>query len=347
MESSGARSGASTTQNSKARKGRIFFVQQVTLKQLLETGVHFGHQTRRWNPKMAKYIFGEKSGIYIINLELTLVCLTRALEFLKQVAAEGQEILFVGTKKQAQEAVREAADRCKMPYVHNRWLGGMLTNFSTVRKSVARLDWIDQMEREGNFKFITKKEVSHLMKEREKLVRYLTGVRPMKKLPGALFIIDTKKEEISLREATKLGIPTVALIDTNCDPELVDYPIPGNDDAIRAIKLFCDLAAEAVNEGRNDFLKLYPPPPEEPRETKEEPPVAPPAAPEVEAQSEPAREPAQEIVEPAPVPVPEVEAKPEAVVEEIEDVFLKKKLEEEVKLKVKRPARTKDVKKTK
>lgn len=319
-------------------------MQRVNLKQLLETGVHFGHQTRRWNPKMQKYIFGEKGGIYIINLELTLGCLTQAMNFLKKTVAEGKEILFVGTKKQAQEAVREAAERCKMPYVHSRWLGGMLTNFTTVRKSVARLDWIDQMEREGNFKFITKKEVSHLVKEREKLVRYLTGVRPMKRLPGALFLIDTKKEEIALREALKLGIPTVALIDTNCDPELVDYPIPGNDDAIRAIKLFCDLAAEAINEGRGEYLKLYPVPEE--AEKKKEEPVALPSLeapiPVVELEAPAGPSPSEEII---PTP-PEVAVKP-PVVEELEEKLMREKMEEEVKLKVKRPVRTKDSKKAK
>lgn len=310
-------------------------MQSVTLKQLLETGVHFGHQTRRWNPKMQKYIFGEKSGIYIINLELTLECLNRALAFLKKVALEGKEILFVGTKKQAQEVVKEAADRCRMPYVHSRWLGGMLTNFATVRKSVARLDWIDQMEREGNFKFITKKEVSGLVKERGKLMRCLLGVRQMKKLPGALFLIDTKKEEIALREAIKLGIPTVALIDTNCDPELVNYPIPGNDDAIRAIKLFCDLIAEVVSEARKETAPaeelLEPPVPAEPAA------IAPPA--EIESAPAPETEPSSDPVK---------EEVPEAAGEELDEEFLKKKLEDEAKGKTaKRPLRPKEIKKGK
>lgn len=305
-------------------------MQQVTIKQLLETGVHFGHQTRRWNPKMAKYIFGEKNGIYIINLELTLECLKRAMDFLKKLASEGKEILFVGTKKQAQDVVCEAAGHCHMPYVNTRWLGGMLTNFTTVRKSVARLDSIDQMEKEGNFRFITKKEVSHLKKEREKLVRYLTGVRQMKKIPGALFIIDTKKEEIALHEARTLEIPTVALIDTNCDPELVDYPIPGNDDAIRAVKLFCDLSAEAIMEGRNEFLKIaFPEPP--PAETQT------PEAPLSEKEEE----------MPAAGAAPPAAAGPKIVGEVLDDEFLKKKLEEEVKLKVKRTPRPKETKKTK
>ena len=336
-------------------------MQQVTLKQLLETGVHFGHQTRRWNPKMKRYIFGEKSGIYIINLELTLECLDRAFTFLKKVASEGREVLFVGTKKQAHEAVREAADQCGMPYVHYRWLGGMLTNFATVRKSIARLEWIDQMERDGNFKFITKKEVGQLVKEREKLIRNLTGIRKMKQLPGALFIVDTKKEEIALHEARILGIPTVALIDTNCDPELVDYPIPGNDDAIRAIKLFCDLVAQAVTEGRSDFLKINPPPPPALRAVGPEvspvpgakaAPKAEPAMPEAEAEP-PAVIPAEPEVLPSPgppeevLPLPPADAKI-ATVDVLEDEFLKKKMEEEEEqLRLKRTTKAKEAKKPK
>jgi len=315
-------------------------VQQVTVKQLLETGVHFGHQTRRWNPKMQKYIFGEKNGIYIINLELTLECLKRAMNFLKKVASEGKEILFVGTKKQAQDVVCEAAGHCHMPYVNTRWLGGMLTNFTTVRKSVARLDSIDQMEKEGNFRFITKKEVSHLKKEREKLVRYLTGVRQMKKIPGALFIIDTKKEEIALHEARTLEIPTVALIDTNCDPELVDYPIPGNDDAIRAVKLFCDLSAEAITEGRNEFLKIAP----SMMEVEVALPEPHPA--EVQTLEVPLSEKEEEVPAAAET-VPPASAGPKIVGEELDDEFLKKKLEEEVKLKIKRTPRPKETKKAK
>lgn len=228
----------------------------ITIKQLLEAGVHFGHQTQRWNPKMEKYIFGERNGIYIINLEITLSCLDRALNFLKKTASEGKEILMVGTKRQAQEPLREAALRCEMPYVDQRWLGGMLTNFETVRKSVARLDHIDQMEQDGSFQFVTKKEVSMLKKEREKLLKNLSGVRKMRRLPQALFVIDSKKEEIALKEAAKLGIPIVAVLDTNCDPDLVDYPLPGNDDAIRAVKLFCDVAAEAIKEGRDQFKQV-------------------------------------------------------------------------------------------
>ncbi len=322
-------------------------MQQVTVKQLLEAGVHFGHQTRRWNPKMQKYIFGEKNGIYIINLELTLDCLTKALNFLKKVASEGKEVLFVGTKKQAQESVKEASEKCKMPYVNTRWLGGMLTNFSTIRKSVARLDWIDQTEREGNFKFITKKEASGLVKEREKLMRYLTGVRNMKKLPGALFIIDTKKEEIALHEAMKLGIPTVALIDTNCDPDLVDFPVPGNDDAIRAIKLFCDAVLEAVNEGRNEFLKLYP---TAAVETEEEPVEEEGVEAEKEQAPLPTESQAPESAGASPEsPEPGIEGAaegpPKVVDEQLEEKLLREKMEEEAKLKLKRPVRPKEIKK--
>ena len=313
---------------------------EITLKQLLEAGVHFGHQTKRWNPKMKRYIFGEKNGIYIINLELTLECLKRALAFLRKVASGGKDILFVGTKKQAKEVIQEVGVRCGMPYVHERWLGGMLTNFETVRKSVARLDWIDQMERDGNLKFITKKEASQLLKEREKLVRYLSGVRQMKRLPDALFMIDTKKEEIALKEARRLGIPTVALIDTNCDPEQVDYPIPGNDDAIRAVKLFCDLVADAIQSGRNEFLNLYPEALKAGEErwvekTAEAPSVEMGAA---EAKSE---------IETDGAAVPEPEKEVVETAEELAARFEREKLESEIKLKTKRPVRAKEPKKIK
>ncbi len=223
---------------------------ELTLKQMLEAGVHFGHQTQRWNPKMEKYIFGERNGIYIINLEITLACLNKALEFLKKVAASGQSILFVGTKKQAQIPLKEAATHCGMPYVNERWLGGMLTNFETIRKSIGRLETIDRMEKDGSFQFVTKKEVGCLRKEREKLVKFLTGIREMKKHPAAIFVVDAKKEEIAVLEARKLGIPVIAVLDTNSDPDLIDLPIPGNDDAIRAIKLFCNAVADCVIAGR-------------------------------------------------------------------------------------------------
>ncbi len=227
---------------------------QVTLKQLLEAGVHFGHQTQRWNPKMKKYIFGERNGIYIINLEITLGCIEKAMAYLQQLAADGKDVLFVGTKKQAQEPLREGAEKSGMPYVNQRWLGGMLTNFETVRKSVSKLDNIDRMEQDGSFQFVTKKEVLTLKKEREKLMKNLLGIRNMRRLPSALFVVDSKKEEIAIREAMRLGIPVVAVLDTNCDPDIVNYPIPGNDDAIRAVKLFCDLASNAVKSGREKFL---------------------------------------------------------------------------------------------
>ncbi|HPW77590.1 MAG TPA: 30S ribosomal protein S2, partial [Candidatus Omnitrophota bacterium] len=220
-----------------------------------EAGVHFGHQTQRWNPKMKKYIFGERNGIYIINLEITLACLEKALQFIKQVATEGKSVLFVGTKKQAQEPIRAAAESCGMPFVNQRWLGGMLTNFETIRKSIKKLDEIDKMEQDGSFQFITKKEGLALRKEREKLEKNLSGIRAMKKLPSALFVIDAELEKISLAEARKLGIPIVAVLDTNGNPDGIDFPLPGNDDAIKAIRLFCEAAADAVREGRLDFEK--------------------------------------------------------------------------------------------
>ncbi len=228
---------------------------ELTLKQLLEAGVHFGHQTQRWNPKMKKFIFGERNGIYIINLEITMTCLKTALDFIKKIISEGQNVLFVGTKKQAQVSIKEAAERCGMPYVNERWLGGMLTNFETIRKSISRLDLIDRMEKDGSFKYVTKKEVGSLLKEREKLIKHLTGIREMKRHPAAIFVIDSKKEEIAVLEARKLGIPVVAVLDTNTDPDLVDFPIPGNDDAIRAIKLFCNAVADVAQAGRVDFEK--------------------------------------------------------------------------------------------
>ncbi|MFH1800786.1 MAG: 30S ribosomal protein S2 [Candidatus Omnitrophota bacterium] len=228
----------------------------ITIKQLLEAGVHFGHQTARWNPKMKKYIFGERNGIYIINLELTLSCLEKALLFLKQLAVEGKEVLFVGTKKQAQIPLKEAAVACGMPYVNQRWLGGMLTNFETIRKSIKKLDTIDKMEQDGSFQFITKKEVGSLKKEREKLIKNLSGIREMRKVPGAVFVIDAELEKISIAEATRLGIPVVAVLDTNGNPDHIEYPLPGNDDAIKAVKLFCEAVSGAVAEGRKEFQKV-------------------------------------------------------------------------------------------
>ncbi|MFA6600357.1 MAG: 30S ribosomal protein S2 [Candidatus Omnitrophota bacterium] len=229
---------------------------KITIKQLLESGVHFGHQTQRWNPKMKKYIFGDRNGIHIINLEITVSCLETALQFLTRLASEGKDVLFVGTKKQAQESLKEAAIACEMPYVYQRWLGGMLTNFETIRKSIGRLDQLEQMEKDGSLQFLKKRESGMLAKERIKLLKNLEGIRKMRQLPGAIFVIDAGKEEIALHEAIKLGLPIVAIVDTNCNPDNIQYPIPGNDDAIRAIKLFCATASEAVREGRAQFRKV-------------------------------------------------------------------------------------------
>ncbi len=205
---------------------------------------------------MKKYIFGERNGIYIINLELTLGCLEKALLFIRQVAAEGKDILFVGTKKQAQNPLKDAAVSCGMPFVNQRWLGGMLTNFETIRKSIKKLESIDKMEQDGSFQFITKKEIGSLKKEREKLIKNLSGIREMKKVPSAVFVIDAELEKIAIAEARKLGIPVVAVLDTNGNPDHIDYPLPGNDDAIKAIKLFCEAVAGTVTEGRKEFLKV-------------------------------------------------------------------------------------------
>lgn len=221
----------------------------VTMKELLEAGVHFGHQTQRWNPKMKPYIFGARNGIYIIDLQKTLKLFKDAYQFLVDVVAHGGSVLFVGTKKQAQETVKEEAIRCGMFYVTDRWLGGMLTNFATVRKSIDRLKEIEKMEQDGTFNLLPKKEVMQLLKKKQKLERYLGGVKNMTKLPAALFVIDTNKEAIAVREARTLHIPVVGIVDTNCDPDFVDYVIPGNDDAIRAVKLYASKAADACLEG--------------------------------------------------------------------------------------------------
>ena len=222
----------------------------VAMKQLLEAGVHFGHQTRRWDPKMAEYIFQARNGIHIIDLQKTSKKLDEAYEFIKEQAEEGKDILFVGTKKQAQECIKEAAQKCNMYYVDQRWLGGMLTNYNTIQKRVERLKKLEEMQEDGTFELLPKKEVINLKKEMEKLERNLGGIKEMKRLPGALFVVDPKKERIAILEARKLNIPVVGLIDTNCNPEDVDYPIPGNDDAIRAVKLIADVMANAVIEGR-------------------------------------------------------------------------------------------------
>ncbi len=222
----------------------------VSMKQLLEAGVHFGHQTRRWNPKMAEYIFTERNGIYIIDLQKTVKKLNEAYLFARDIAAEGKDILFVGTKKQAQDAVKEEAINCGMPYVNARWLGGMLTNFRTIRTRIARLEQLRKMQEDGTFDLLPKKEVIGLELEIEKLEKFLGGIKDMQKAPGALFIVDPRKERIAVQEAKKLGIPIIAIVDTNCDPDEVDAVIPGNDDAIRAVKLIASTIAAAVIEAR-------------------------------------------------------------------------------------------------
>jgi small subunit ribosomal protein S2 len=222
----------------------------ISMKQLLEAGVHFGHQTRRWNPKMKPYIFTERNGIYIIDLQKTVRKAEEAYMFVRDVAASGGSVLFVGTKKQARESIEQEAKRANIFYVNNRWLGGMLTNFKTIRQSVSRLNRIGQMEKNGDFEELPKKEVIKLMHEREKLEKNLGGIKEMRSLPQAIFIVDPRKEHIAIREARTLGIPIVGICDTNCDPDELDYVIPGNDDAIRAVKLIASKMADAVIEGR-------------------------------------------------------------------------------------------------
>lgn len=222
----------------------------VSMKQLLEAGVHFGHQTRRWNPKMAEYIFTERNGIYIIDLQKTVKKLEEAYMVVRDIAAEGDEILFVGTKKQAQESIKEEAQRCGMPYVNARWLGGMLTNFSTIKRRIKRLGQLQAMRADGTFDMLPKKEAAKLELEIEKLEKFMGGITEMKKQPAAMFIVDPRKERIAVAEAKKLGIPIIAIVDTNCDPDEIDHVIPGNDDAIRAVKLIAGAMADAVIEGR-------------------------------------------------------------------------------------------------
>jgi small subunit ribosomal protein S2 len=221
----------------------------ISMKQLLEAGVHFGHQTRRWNPKMAEYIFTERNGIYIIDLQKTVKKVEEAYFFVREVAMNGGDVLFVGTKKQAQDSIKEEAERSGQYYVNARWLGGMLTNFKTIQKRINRLNQLEAMEQNGMFEVLPKKEVIKLRNEKEKLEKYLGGIKNMKKIPGALFIVDPRKERNAILEARKLGIPVVAIVDTNCDPDEVDYVIPGNDDAIRAVKLIAAKIADAVIEG--------------------------------------------------------------------------------------------------
>ncbi len=222
----------------------------VSMKQLLEAGVHFGHQTRRWNPKMAEYIFTERNGIYIIDLQKTVKKLEEAYMVVRDIAAEGDEILFVGTKKQAQDSIKEEAQRCGMPYVNARWLGGMLTNFSTIKRRIKRLGQLQAMKADGTFEILPKKEAAKLELEIEKLEKFMGGITEMKKQPAAMFIVDPRKERIAVAEAKKLGIPIIAIVDTNCDPDEIDHVIPGNDDAIRAVKLIAGAMADAVIEGR-------------------------------------------------------------------------------------------------
>ena len=222
----------------------------VSMKQLLEAGVHFGHQTRRWNPKMAPYIFTERNGIYIIDLQKTVKKLEDAYMFVRELSANGGDILFVGTKKQAMDSIKEEAIRCEMPFVNARWLGGMLTNFNTIKKRIKRLEQLNAMETDGTFDLLPKKEVAKLKLEREKLEKFLGGITGMKRQPAAMFIVDPRKERIAVLEAKKLHIPIVAIVDTNCDPDEIDYVIPGNDDAIRAVKLIAGAIADAVIEGR-------------------------------------------------------------------------------------------------
>ena len=222
----------------------------ISMKQLLEAGVHFGHQTRRWNPKMAQYIFTERNGIYIIDLQKTVKKAEEAYKAMKEIAETGKPVLFVGTKKQAQEAIKEEAERCGMYFVNERWLGGMLTNHQTIQTRIKKLRELEKMEEEGVFNVLPKKEVIKLNAEKEKLEKYLGGIKDMPELPGAIFVVDPRKENIAIQEAHRLGIPVVGIVDTNCDPDELDFPIPGNDDAIRAVKLITGAMATAVIEGR-------------------------------------------------------------------------------------------------
>ncbi|MBN2963152.1 30S ribosomal protein S2 [Sulfurospirillum sp. T05] len=222
----------------------------VTMKDLLECGVHFGHQTRRWNPKMKKFIFGERKNIYIIDLQKTLRYFRYTYTVVRDAAAEGKTILFVGTKKQASQAIKEYAEKCGMPYVNHRWLGGMLTNFQTIKQSIRKLEVIETMEEDGSINLLTKKEALMLRRKKEQLLNYLGGLRNMKVVPDMIFVIDTVKEKIAVQEANRLRLPVVAPLDTNCDPDVVDFPIPGNDDAIRSIQLFCKEMSEAIIEGK-------------------------------------------------------------------------------------------------
>ena len=228
----------------------------VTMKSLLESGVHFGHQVKRWDPRMKKYIFAERNGILIIDLQKTILSIKEAYEAVRKVVSSGKSVLFVGTKKQAQQTIAKEAERCGMYYVNNRWLGGMLTNFSTIKKSLIRLKKLEKMESDGTFDSLTKKEIASIQKEKSKLEKNLGGIKEMKELPGIIFIVDTRNEAIAVAEANRMGIPVVAVVDTNCNPNGITYPIPGNDDAIRAISLFTQIIANAVIEAGNDSTGL-------------------------------------------------------------------------------------------
>lgn len=227
----------------------------VSMKQLLEAGVHFGHQTRRWNPKMSRFIFTERNGIYIIDLQKTVKKIEEAYSFTREVAETGKPILFVGTKKQAQDSIKEEAERSGMYYVNERWLGGMLTNYQTIKKRIDRLRELERMQEDGTFDVLPKKEVIQLMNEKEKLEKYLNGIKDMPEVPGAIFIVDPRKERIAVKEAHKLGIPVVGIVDTNCDPDEIDFPIPGNDDAIRAVKLIASTISQAIIEAKQGQIE--------------------------------------------------------------------------------------------
>lgn len=270
----------------------------ITMKELLEAGVHFGHETKRWDPKMKPYIFGARDGIYIIDLQKTVQMFREAYQFVRDTAAKGEPVLFVGTKKQAQESIREEATRCNMFYINHRWLGGMLTNYQTIKKSIDRLNRLEQMRNEEIFDLLPKKEIMQLEKERNRLEKSLGGIKMMDRLPGAVFIIDTRKEKIAVNETRKLGIPSVGIVDSNCNPEEITYPIPGNDDAIRAIRLLSSRMADAVIEGRQEYERQLQQQMEEESPaptTGEEELAAPPTPPEAEGLPQTETEPEAEV----------------------------------------------------
>jgi len=310
----------------------------VAMKQLLEAGVHFGHQTRRWDPKMAEYIFQARGGIHIIDLQKTSKKLDEAYKFVKDEAEEGKTVLFVGTKKQAQDCIKEAAERCNMYYINQRWLGGMLTNFETIRTRVQRLKDLERMQEDGTFDVLPKKEVQLLKKEMEKLDKNLSGIKNMEDIPGVLFVVDPKKERIAVLEAHKLGIPVVGLVDTNCNPYDVDYAIPGNDDAIRAVKLIADVIANAVIEGNQGEDAVVPTTVESDEEVTDiEEVVAEEAAEEPAVEETEAEEPAEEVVEKKPA---KRTKKSEEVAEEAEEEKEEAPAEEEEKPKKTRARKT-------